>query len=370
VIAAALAVWSYRVLRTLRLGDLTAAVRYERRSSRQTLLALMFGGGLGLTFVSLILAVSGQPIVAVLLPVFALVVCLATREVVLRRPDGGIRLFVLSLIGLGLGLSMGVDVIILQGDIVRMNTVFKFYLHTWVLFALASAFLIWQLLFVYWAPLLAHGPNPIRRLPRLAVGGAVTALGLLLLGVLLYPVFATPVRLDDRFEGSSSTGLNGEAYAEVAVYNDEHGPIALSQDLEGIEWMRHNVEGTPTIVEGRAQLYRWGGRFSIYTGLPTVIGWDWHQTQQRGDFAFMVQRRVFDLDNFYNTTDESAALRFLAAYDVRYVILGQLERYYYSPDGLAKLDAGLDGALEPVFQNQTLTIFEVQPDRLASALSR
>jgi uncharacterized membrane protein len=134
--------------------------------------------------------------------------------------------------------------------------------------------------------------------------------------------------------------------------------------------MRHNVEGTPTIVEGRAQLYRWGGRFSIYTGLPTVIGWDWHQTQQRGDFAFMVQRRVFDLDNFYNTTDESAALRFLAAYDVRYVILGQLERYYYNPDGLAKLDAGLGGALEPVFQNQTLTIFEVQPDRLTSALSR
>jgi uncharacterized membrane protein len=190
---------------------------------------------------------------------------------------------------------------------------------------------------------------------------------MLLLGALLYPVFATPPRLDDRFAGSNSTGLDGTAYAEVATYGDQHGPIVLAQDLDGIEWMRHNVEGTPAIVEGRADLYRWGGRFSIYTGLPTVIGWDWHQTQQRGDLAYMVQQRVIDLETFYNTTDADAAMRFLDKYDVAYVILGQLERYYYSPAGLAKLDAGLNGALQPVFKNETLTIFEVQTARLAGA---
>ncbi len=134
--------------------------------------------------------------------------------------------------------------------------------------------------------------------------------------------------------------------------------------------MRHNVQGTPTIVEGRAELYRWGGRFSIYTGLPTVIGWDWHQTQQRGDLAYMVQQRVIDLDNFYNTTDPVAAMGFLDKYGVSYVIVGQLERYYYSPDGIAKFEAGLDGSLDVVFQNDALTIYEVNPDRLASTLAR
>ena len=130
------------------------------------------------------------------------------------------------------------------------------------------------------------------------------------------------------------------------------------------------MEGTPTIIEGRAELYRWGGRFSIYTGLPTVVGWDWHQTQQRGDLAYMVQQRVIELDGFYNTTDTTAAVRFLATYDVRYVIVGQLERYYYSPDGIAKFETGLGGALEAVFQNATLTIYEVLPDQLASGLGQ
>ena len=90
------------------------------------------------------------------------------------------------------------------------------------------------------------------------------------------------------------------AYMRVATYDDQHGPIDLSQDdYEGIEWLRHNVEGTPAIVEGRADLYRWGGRFSIYTGLPAVLGWDWHQKQQRGDCGFMVDQRAAEVDAFY-----------------------------------------------------------------------
>jgi uncharacterized membrane protein len=119
-------------------------------------------------------------------------------------------------------------------------------------------------------------------------------------------------------------------------------------------------------VEGRAELYRWGGRFSIYTGLPAVLGWDWHQTQQRGDLAYMVQQRMIEQDSFYNTTDVDTALDFLAKYDVGYVIVGQLERYYYGANGIAKFETGLDGALRPVFENETLTIYEVVGSRLSA----
>jgi YYY domain-containing protein len=361
VIVAALAVWAYRAARALRITGPQSAGTREADMDRQTKTAMLFAGSGVVLVASLLLVGLGQPLVAALLPVFVLVVALAARETLLRRPDGGIRLFVLALIGLGLGLSMGVDVVILEGDIVRMNTVFKFYLHVWVVFALASAFLVWQLVFVYWRPLLAHARPGAIGLPRFAAQAALGGLALLLVGVSFYPLFATPARLDDRFAGSTSTGLDGAAYAQTAIYEDPNGPIDLAKDFEGIQWMRENVQGTPAIAEGRAELYRWGGRFSIYTGLPTVIGWDWHQTQQRGDLAYMVQQRVIALDNFYNTRDTEAALEFLAAYHVRYVILGQLERYYYSSAGLAKFDSGLDGALQPVFQNDSLTIYEVDP---------
>jgi len=182
----------------------------------------------------------------------------------------------------------------------------------------------------------------------------------LLLAALIYPLAATPARLDDRFADLPRT-LDGMAYMQTAVYTDEKGTIDLSYDYEGIQWLRRNVEGTPAIVEGRTPLYRWGGRFSIYTGLPTVLGWDWHQTQQRGELAFMVERRAAEVDAFYADPQMGQALRFLRQYGVEYVIVGRVERLYYPAAGLRKLEAGLGGALEVAYSNPGLTIYRVRP---------
>lgn len=363
-IAAGLFIWLLRALKPMRLLETpseTAPV--ASRVKRDAIISVLMFTGILVGFLSLLLGISGQPLVAVLLPVLTLVVLLALREAVLvRRPDGGIRLFVLALVTLGLGLSLGVDVVVLEGDIVRMNTVFKFYLHVWVVFALAAAFFAWQLVFVVWRPMLTGPPRfPV---PRIAARAALSAMALLLLGVAIYPAFATPIRLNDRFNDLPA-GLDGMAYMETAQYSDERGLIDLSADLEGIRWMRQNVEGTPTIVEGQAELYRWGGRFSIYTGLPTVVGWDWHQRQQRGDLAYMVTQRGQQVREFYSNPDPEQARDFLRAYGVRYVILGQVERFYYDEAGLAKFEAGLDGALEVAFQNEALRIYHVLPEALA-----
>jgi YYY domain-containing protein len=378
---ALIAAWlSFKLWRSFRASPLNRGLGSR---SRRTWVALTTIVVFIVTLASVVLIIRGYALVGVLLPFLALVVYLSGRELRQRRPDAGARLFLLMLVALGLGLSMGVDLITLDGDIVRMNTVFKFYEHVWIVFALTASFAAWYFLFVVWQPAFTvkrrldsvpstaglSGNLPKSRfLPRaLAVAGAVGFV-ILLVAVLLYPAFATQPRLDDRF-AKLSPALDGEAYMRNAFYDDEKGKIDLGADYEGIRWLRQNVKGSPAIVEGRTPLYRWGGRFSIYTGLPAVLGWDWHQTQQRGKLAFMVEQRAQAVDAFYANPDVENARRFLRQYGVAYVIVGQVERIYYPPDGIAKFDGRLGGALDLVFENNQLRIYQVNNVRLA-ALTR
>ena len=64
-------------------------------------------------------------------------------------------------------------------------------------------------------------------------------------------------------------------------------------------------KGSPVIVEANCPEYRWCTRFTIYTGLPGVVGWNWHQRQQRVFTSTWVEARVADVGNFYNTVDLS-----------------------------------------------------------------
>lgn len=130
--------------------------------------------------------------------------------------------------------------------------------------------------------------------------------------------------------------------------------------------MQDNVEGSPVIVEANCTEYRWCTRFTIYTGLPGVVGWNWHQRQQRGIFAPQVQTRVDEVLSFYTTPDIQIALNFLRRYDVKYIVVGQLERNVYpvapgSPDGLAKFAQFNGQYWQAVYQDTNTTIYEVTP---------
>ena len=102
-------------------------------------------------------------------------------------------------------------------------------------------------------------------------------------------------------------------------------------------------------------------RVAMYTGLPTVVGWDWHQRQQRAVLPDAgVWSRIADVDNFYNTTDSAEAQRILDRYDVDYVYAGSLENVYYTPEGVAKLDAMTnDGTLTLIYDADGVKIYEV-----------
>ena len=311
---------------------------------------------LGLCLIGLVVVLKLVEITGSTTPfVFALVVlalATAVRIVFSTRPDAPQTVFALLLALTAFCIVIGVDIYRIEGDIERMNTVFKFYLQVWVLLALASAYMLWR----FW-----HGRSAaLEALPKWKKVW-LGCLGVLLVCVSVYPVLGTHHRLGVRFDTTIPLTLDGMAYMQDGQRHvDQRGTIDLSADYEAIRWIQQNVEGSPVMLEGVTPTYRWGGRVSIYTGLPNIAGWEWHQEQQRLNYRETVDQRIRQVALIYNTPSTQEALDIMRKYGVEYVYLGKVERLYYNPTGLAKFDAGLDGALEQVYENRDVRIFRVR----------
>jgi uncharacterized membrane protein len=196
--------------------------------------------------------------------------------------------------------------------------------------------------------------------------------GTTLLLAALYPLVAIPAKMGDRYVPEAPRGLDGAAYMRLAKRHEAGDnrtapEMLLEYDYDTIEWLERNLRGTPIVLEGTTggYQYRWGNRISIYTGLPTVVGWEWHQRQQRAAFNDrVVFDRNADVTEFYSTTDPERAMLLLHRYDVQYVVLGQLERAYYDPAGLAKFDElERAGRLHRVYENPGGAVFQVASAR-------
>ena len=118
--------------------------------------------------------------------------------------------------------------------------------------------------------------------------------------------------------------------------------MILRSDYDAIKWLRTNVEGSPTILEAQTDQYRWGSRISVYTGLPTVLGWPWHQEQQRGDYSYAVLERANDISVAFSTPNAGQKLKIIDKYAIKYIIVGQLEKILYPAKGLEAFQYMLD----------------------------
>ncbi len=250
---------------------------------------------------------------------------------------------------LALALTLGVEFLVLDGDIGRQNTVFKFYIQAWLLLSVAGgvAFACLQQAMPRWPGLL--------RLIWVVPGA------LLLFLAALYPLLSTPARALDRMAPDTGWTLDGMAFMRTALHEDNGHELVLADDYALIRWLQEEVEGAPVVLEAHGSEYRWGGRVSIYTGLPSVLGWRFHQTQQRSlpqQSLFIDQRRA-NINGLYSTVDSDVAWEMLQFYDVRYVIVGGLERAWYPAEGLAKFDEMVgQGRLRKVFEQGQASIYE------------
>ena len=335
-------------------GEGDASLESGPRVGAGSLLALVLGaliiGYIGAAVLSGTMG-STIPFVAVLL---ALVVVTGLRWLLGGRPDALHLTFVALVVAVALATAIGLDIFRVEGDIDRMNSVFKFYLQIWVLLALASAYLLWRL--VHGRAVSIRGMAWWQRVWLLATS-------LLIVSASVYPVLGTQDRLRDRFNGEVlPLTLDGTAYIRDTVYHDREGDIDLAADYDGIVWLRDNVEGSPIVLEGVTPTYRWGSRISVYTGLPSVVGWQWHQEQQRWNHRSEVGRRIADVNTIYSTADPQEALSLLQRYGVGIVYVGQLERLYYPGIGLRKFEEDLIDDLELVFESNQVSIYKFRDE--------
>ncbi|HEU5347439.1 MAG TPA: DUF2298 domain-containing protein [Ktedonobacterales bacterium] len=302
---------------------------------------------------------------------------------------------------LGLAVAFGVEVIYVRdfldnSDWERMNTVFKFYYQVWTLLSLGGTLALSQIFGRILPGTNADeaavagdteqdyifAPSSAGATGRMLGGdwpgvarGAMRIIWMLAFAGLL---FGSSVFL---VEGTQARVSDPAIWAQVQPPPGGVQPQGLSLDgmaymrgwypgdYAAINWLNDRVAGALVIVEASNGPYAWYSRVSIYTGLPDVLGWSSHESQQR--YGDQVYARQADVQSFYGGEDPAAAVNFLRQYNVSYVYIGNLERTCYMTNdqgGCVPMSAAAQdkfttlaqaGVLHAVYQNSDVIIYRV-----------
>ena len=302
-----------------------------------------------LVLVGLFMAAAGYWNTVLVMAFLVLVVVAGWRVLQVPEPSRPYEALVMAMLVMAGFIVIGVDFVTVEGDIGRMNTLFKYYLEVWVFLAIGAAYALWRLLPIGLA---------LEALKRPGIATAWLAVLILLVGSsLIYTFLGTRDRVGDRFLDLPAS-LDGTAYMSGAQHWERGEYFPLMWDHQAIQWLQDNAEGSPVVLEAHMEQYRWGGRIANYTGLPTVLGWPWHQIQQRHGYRDQIGVRADHIRQAYETADVNLAMDLMERYDVSYVVVGDLERLNYSERGLAKFDEMVEaGLLSRVYANEKTVIF-------------
>lgn len=243
------------------------------------------------------------------------------------------NIFVLLLILLGTLLVLGPEFLYLR-DLFgwRINTIFKFYYQAWLLWAVAAAYASSILLLIPRRPwnLIYRGVLIL----IMMVGMTYTSLGLW--------------TKTNAFKPAMGLTLDGTAYLLNQSPNE----------MSAIAWLSAAPAGV--VAEAVGGSYSIYGRVSTLSGQPTVLGWDFHETQWRGS-SLLLGTRQNDIQRLYCTRDWNEAQEIINLYNIRYIFLGNLERSDFTP---ANCPGGLNDVkfirnLAVAFQQGEVTVYMV-----------
>jgi YYY domain-containing protein len=287
--------------------------------------------------------------------------------------------FVLLLIGTGALLTIGPEYLYLRDNFgVRMNTIFKFYYQAWLLFGVAAPVALhylWQnglpqrhVTSTSSAQALSNAEGrkerennasslgvlsafAVKFLPSLLTTGYIVALAI----GLLYPYYAVQTR-SEEFRGPLTAETRQPATLNGLARVERNNP----GEYAAVLWLRENTAGDAVIVEAVGGAYSEYGRMSANSGRPTLLGWANHQYQWRGSDTPEPPIRERAVEQIYTLPAQNLAetADLLNRYNVRYIIVGQLERRTYPNLQEEKFRV----RLPIVFENESITIYGWQPE--------
>lgn len=307
----------------------------------------------------------------------------------------------LLLIGAGIVAALMPDLMYLRDNFdQRMNTVFKLYYQAWTLFSIGSAYAVYAILSgIPVSQIQIAQQRPSQTLLR---GAYMMGMLFLLVSGLLYPYFGLRQHYlieTDRLNLRECEGedclaepvptLDGVSTLINAPGSDlTHPPYPQPQ--QAVAWqisaaelsvMQCLLEQEPygndaVLLEVSGGGYDPAmGRFSMYTGIPTLLGWDNHERQWRGDtFAPIVYEsgRLNDIHLVYQAPAENwetVVVPILEKYSIDYIVVGLAERRIYDSDqnrirvpGIEKFAILFDPVCEAGEAENHVAVYRVSPE--------
>ena len=241
-------------------------------------------------------------------------------QLLISKQDSFIGLMIL----LGASLILFPEVFYLRDQFGwRMNTIFKFYFQSWILFSISAAYAVSQ----------------IGEIKKPLVRKIIIVLTLFsIVSGFAYPFFTVRERID----GLADRGfiLNGNEYLQISS-PDEH---------EAVSYL--NLVPFGVVSEAVGGSYSSYGRISKFTGLPTVLGWPGHEMQWRGGVE-EIGSRESDIKEMYSTTNWITAKKIIDKYNIRYIYIGDIERKTYQIS-----EEKFVFNLPVIFNNSSVIIYE------------
>jgi YYY domain-containing protein len=255
-------------------------------------------------------------------PALAAVLAAAALYAATRPGREALERMGMLLLAAGLGCVATAELVYLRdafdgGEYFRFNTAFKVGFDAWLLIAAAAAMLL--------AVVARRAPLWI---PPLALLGVAA---------IAFPPAAAYVH---------TGGFKADAHLDGLRWLAATAP----GDPPAIEWVRENTPRGSVVLEANGPEYSPQGhaRISVFSGRPTVLGWAGHELFYHPVSA--QGTRAQDIQQIYETPDPAAAAALMQRYDVRYVVVGPLERQTYPALQAAKFG-------RPVFSREGTEIY-------------